>query len=69
MPKIFLSYSRNDKEAVLRLERDIRSAGIDVWIDDSEIVAGQSVSEKIQDGLKECDYLGIWLTHNSVGSA
>jgi 5'-deoxynucleotidase YfbR-like HD superfamily hydrolase len=68
MPKIFLSYSRKDKEAVLRLERDIRAAGIDVWIDDSEIVVGDPVSEKIEEGLKESDYVGIWLTRNSIDS-
>jgi 5'-deoxynucleotidase YfbR-like HD superfamily hydrolase len=68
MPKIFLSHSSRDKDAVLKLERDIRAAGIDVWLDDSEIEVGQSVAKKIQEGLEKSDYLAIWLTHHAVGS-
>jgi 5'-deoxynucleotidase YfbR-like HD superfamily hydrolase len=68
MSQIFLSHSRKDRQVVQRLENDLRAAGFEVWMDSSEISVGQSISKKIQEGLKESEYLGIWLTVNSVGA-
>ncbi len=52
-----------------RLARDIQAAGIDVWLDDLEIEVGESIPKKIQEGLAESDYLGIWITRNSKDSS
>src|SRR6186997_2655466 len=38
--KIFFSYSRMDSVFALRLAKDIREAGADIWIDQLDIPAG-----------------------------
>ncbi|NIV92429.1 TIR domain-containing protein [candidate division KSB1 bacterium] len=32
-PRIFISYARADSEFALKLGKDLRSAGADIWID------------------------------------
>lgn len=49
----FLSHSSKDKTLAHRLATDIKISGIDVWFDEWEIEIGQSISQKVQLGLKE----------------
>lgn len=64
--KVFLSHSSFDKAFVLSLAVDLKSYGFDVWLDEWEILAGESIPSKINDGLKECDYLMLILSPNAV---
>lgn len=68
MNKVFLSHSNIDKVAVRRLARDLREHDIDVWLDEWEIKVGDSISQKIEQGLMEANYLLIWLTKSAVQS-
>lgn len=65
---IFLSHNANDKPFVRKLGLDLESHGIKVWIDEAEIKIGDSLIEKISDGLSEVDYLAVILSPNSVKS-
>jgi len=65
---LFLSYSSRDAEIVERLARDLRNHQITVWLDKWEILVGDNVTEKIQAGIQEARYVGIWLTNESVHS-
>ena len=56
-PKIFISYSWKDKSFASRLECDLRSAGVDVWIDYSETRGGDNLPKRINDALEWCDTL------------
>ncbi|MDA0918771.1 MAG: tetratricopeptide repeat protein, partial [Planctomycetota bacterium] len=67
-PSVFLSHSSLDKPAARRLADSLEMHGIDVWIDKGEIKVGDSVSEKISDGLQNCDYLVALLSKNSIES-
>ncbi len=67
-PTVFLSHSSLDKPAARRLAKSLEMHGIDVWIDRGEIKVGESISGKISDGLKNCDYLIALLSRNSVES-
>lgn len=67
-PSIFLSHSSKDKEFVRRLAKDLHQAGAQVWIDDGEIKLGDSLIEKISEGVDEMDYLAVVLSKNSVES-
>jgi len=49
----FISYFSGDKGFVGRLERDLRLREIQLWKDDSEIEIGDSISDKIQQGLAD----------------
>lgn len=66
--KIFLSHSSEDKPDVRRLAKSLRSKGINVWLDEEEIKVGESISKKIQEGLRDSTYLCIWLTKESIES-
>ncbi len=67
-PGIFLSHSHADKEFARRLAQDLVRAGVRVWIDDAEILLGDSLIEKIRRGIDDMDYLGVILSPQSVAS-
>lgn len=68
MAKIFLAHSSKDKQFVSRLASDLSQRGIDVWIDEAEIMVGDSLLGKIEQGITETDYLMVFLSPNSVKS-
>lgn len=49
----FISYFSGDKGFVGRLERDLRLREIHIWRDDREIEIGDSISDRIQQGLAD----------------
>ncbi len=68
MSSIFLSHSRQDKDFVQRLTKDLRRNGHVVWIDESEIRVGDSLIEKIRDGIDKVDFVAAILSKTSVQS-
>jgi TIR domain/SIR2-like domain len=48
---IFLSYAREDSEAVLRIAKALEEAGLTVWLDRSRIKHGEEWSEKIHQSI------------------
>lgn len=65
---IFLSHSSKNKVEIIRLAEDLRNAGVEVWIFEEHILPGDFIVKKLQEGLTKCDYLGIWLTNDSLES-
>lgn len=65
----FISYSSDDAEFVARLASDLASSGKNVWWDRWEIRVGDSIVEKINNGISRNDYLIVVLSPNSVRSA
>ncbi len=59
MPTIFLSYSSIDKPFVEKLAKDLDRLGINVWYDNYEIKVGDSILWKVDEGIREAEYLGI----------
>src|SRR5882762_10367494 len=58
VPKAFISYSHDSsahKDWVLKLASDLRTKGIDVVLDQWDLVAGQDVSLFMQRGISEAD--------------
>lgn len=68
MSSIFLSYSHIDKPFANRLATDLRQKGHYTWIDDSEIKVGDSLIEKIREGIDKADYLGAIISQSSINS-
>lgn len=67
---IFLSHSHEDKEFVHRLRASLVERGVeDVWIDEAEILIGDSLIKKIQDAIEKTEYFGVILTPRSVKSS
>jgi|GEM_PF-2529510 len=56
---VFISHASSDKAMVrdlaTRLERTIN-----VWLDEKSILVGDSITEKIDEGLQGCDALVLW---------
>lgn len=64
----FLSHSSKDKTFIRQLAADLTNSGITVWLDEQMIKVGDSIAEKISQGLAESDYFLIALSDNSVQS-
>ena len=65
---IFLSYNRDNKTFVRHLASDLKTLGIRVWVDEGEILPGDSLLEKVEQGIGEMQYLGVVLSQASVRS-
>lgn len=65
---IFLSHNSNDKPFVRKLAADLESHGIRCWIDEAEIKIGDSLVQKIREGIDAVDYMAVVLTNNSINS-
>lgn len=49
---VFISHASEDKQSVVRpLAKKLRSLGMRVWVDESELKIGDSLSRKIDEGL------------------
>lgn len=68
MASVFLSHNSKDKPFVRKLADSLRSAGHVVWIDEAEINIGDSLVEKIREGLDKVDYVAAILSGNSITS-
>lgn len=68
MSSVFLSHSHADKPFARKLAYDLRKAGHAVWIDEAEINIGDSLIEKIRDGLDQVDFVAAILSSSSIGS-
>jgi TIR domain len=64
----FISHSTKDKPFVRRLAADLVAAGVKVWLDEQNMLVGDSVPEKIAQGLAESDFFLIVVSENSVKS-
>jgi len=68
MPKVFVSHSAKDSGFVKQLATDLKDAGIAVWFDQWEIKVGDSIIEKINEGISSSDYLIVVLSKSSTTS-
>ncbi|MGQ9596391.1 MAG: toll/interleukin-1 receptor domain-containing protein [Thermoproteota archaeon] len=64
----FVCYSHQDSPFVDRLVKDLKSRGIKPWLDKWEIKVGDSIMDKINEGIRQNDYLIIVLSKASVKS-
>lgn len=66
--KTFFSYSRDDSEFVLKLATDLRTAGIDIWLDQLDIIAGKRWDAEIEKALEGAETMMVVLSPTSVAS-
>ena len=65
---VFLSHSAKDAQMAEKIAADLRALKYPVWYADWAIAPGQSIVEKITEGLTRSDTLIILLSENSVRS-
>ena len=68
MSRIFLSYSRSNKDVVKNLEEDFEALGHTVWFD-NQISGGEEWWNEILDEIRKCDLLAIVLNDSNISSA
>lgn len=68
MPKVFISYSSEDRDFVQELATDLVRADIEVWWAEWEIKVGDSIVQKINAGIHGSGYLAVVLSPNSIKS-
>src|SRR5450432_2737581 len=51
---VFLSYASQDAEAAKRICEALRTAGVEVWFDQSELRGGDAWDAKIRKQIKDC---------------
>ena len=68
MSSVFISYSPEDRPAARRIAADLKDRGIRVWLDEYEILPGDSIADKISQGIRTSEYLIVIISRNSVGS-
>ena len=69
MPNVFLCHSSQDKPLARQLSQDFEAAGLDVWIDEAELNVGDSLIEKIAEGIEKADCMVAVISSHSVASA
>lgn len=67
-PRAFISYSHADKPFVSTLVDELKRLGVGVWIDEVELVIGDSLIERLGGAITESDFLVAVISPNSVGS-
>lgn len=66
--KVFLSYNSVDKETAQTISRVLMQRGIDVWFDAWEVSAGESITDRVEDGLLGTDAFIILMSPPSMVS-
>lgn len=64
--KSFLCHASEDKAIVEKIGNEIKKKGADVWFDKWEIKIGDSIVERVNEGLTKMTHLVIFLSKNSV---
>jgi hypothetical protein len=63
-PDLFLSHSSRDKTFVRKLAEDLTFCEVDVWLDEWELQAGDSLHDLIGNALEKSRFVGVVLGDN-----
>ena len=66
--KTFLSYSRANKDFAIRLAKELKSEGFDIWLDQLDIPLGARWDVEVERALEESEIFMIIMTPASIGS-
>lgn len=66
--RIFISYSRHDGAFALQIARDLRASGVEVWIDQLDLVGGPDWRKQVQAVLAKSRRMIVVLSPEAVAS-
>lgn len=66
--KTFLSYSRVNKDFAVRLAKELKSEGFDIWLDQLDIPTGARWDDEVEKALEECEVFMVIMTPASSAS-
>lgn len=67
-PTVFLSHSSQDKLFVRKLAHDLQDKQVKPWLDEREILVGDSLHGRIAEGIEKTDFLILVLSDASIKS-
>lgn len=67
--KAFVSHSHRDHEQAKNLAEALRQCSVESWLDEWEIQPGDSLVQKVDQGLRDCGVFVVLLSSASVASA
>jgi hypothetical protein len=68
MARIFISHSSRDDAFARQLCGDLELTGHAPWIDDIEIVPGESIMSSVQDGISEARHAIVVVSNSAISS-
>jgi TPR repeat protein len=68
-PAAFISYAHEDRAIAHELAFGLQKRGCQVWIDAGELRAGDSLVERLADGIAHVDFVVAVVSHHSVESS
>lgn len=66
--RIFVSYTRDDSEQALKLTHELKTAGVNVWLDQLDIPPGARWDQTVEEALEQSTCLIVILSPRSVAS-
>src|SRR5262245_11632924 len=64
----FFSYARKDAAFVLRLAKELREVGINLWLDQLDILGGQRWDRAVEAALQTCQDMIVVLSPEALAS-
>jgi hypothetical protein len=68
LPTVFVSYAREDSDVALKLSRDLKAAGAQIWLDQLDIPPGERWDRAVEAALERSKCLLVVLSPRSVSS-
>ena len=68
IPDVFISYSREDQQKVVKLVEYLRERGLSVWMDETDIHGATMWTEEIVEAIHKCTLFILAISNHSTGS-
>lgn len=65
---VFISYSRADQKFARKLHASLKTAGVEAWLDEHQVLPGDDLYEEIARGVDQWDKLLLCCSRNSLTS-
>src|SRR5207237_6902636 len=65
-PRVFISYSNQDRDWALAFAQSLKEFGAEVWFDQWKIPAGQAWPAVLEKGLRESDVIAILINQGDL---
>lgn len=66
LPNVFISYSHEDAEWAEAFARALEERGVSVWFDMFNISAGETISQRVEEGLRSSDLVVALVNTHSL---
>ncbi|MEH2062693.1 MAG: GUN4 domain-containing protein [Nostoc sp.] len=65
---VFLAHNSQDKPQVIEIARYLKKNGLNPWLDKEQILGGDTILEKVMDGIKQSKTGAFFISPNGLGN-